>query len=121
MGTKELSASFLDIRDRRDEKRRHIDYDLKPALVTLEKNRSTMDDGLRIIQKKNEINNSEELYNQLEEDLKYVIDELTPYLREIKATSVSPYITHLYNRTYSEVWLDDDGIIRGNAKITHLT
>lgn len=118
MEIKILAARFLELRTQRDEKRRFIDYDMKNQLKRLEADQGNVEAKLRILTFKDQIEAEEVFYQQISDELLEVIEELKPYLINLNAHANDPLTTHVHDKTYFDVWLDENQEIQSAGLYT---
>ena len=111
----ELSISYLDIKNKRDEKRRVIDYELKRKLSTLKNNAFDVESRLRVTVAENEIRNEEELFQQYDAELKETEEELKPLLLELGASRKDPLSAHVEGNIYIDTYIDEANNIISNS------
>jgi len=114
MDAHDLSISFLEIKTKKDELRRLIDYDMKNELADLEKNQS-LEGKLRVIRYKSEIQAMEQSYENANDELGKTERELKPILHEIDARVDNQLMTHIQDDSYIYTYLDDKGEIVVNG------
>lgn len=108
MNIHELASRFLYLKTQKEEQRRVIDYDMRNKLKKLEGDNHNVEGKLRVLDFKDKIKLAEEDYLQISAELQEVVEELKPYLIELGATRLDPLITHVQEKTYFDVWLDEN-------------
>ncbi|RZK22448.1 MAG: hypothetical protein EOO43_09585 [Flavobacterium sp.] len=110
-----LAKDYKDIKDKRDEKRRIIDYDYANKLKALEQEAVDVESKIKVLGLKNDIKNEEDLHEQYQSELSEAEQELKPFLTELGANNQDPFTVHLHDKIYLDTWLDDEGVIRNRT------
>lgn len=119
MNIKELAERFLRLKIDSEEKRRYIDFDRKNVLKDLEKENS-IEKKLKVLHFKDETQQEELLYQQLIDELREVIEDIKPILQKVNANRNEPMTTHVHDKTYFDVFLDEEGEIQSFGYYTKL-
>lgn len=111
MDIKQLAASYLETKLRKDEKRRQIDYDYAGQLRALKQAANTVDGKVAVLKKQGEINAEEELHEQYDVELKNLSAELKPLLEEVNATRMDPLRVNVSGNIHFDTFLEDGEIV----------
>lgn len=119
MNIEDLAERFLRLKIDSEEKRREIDYDRRNSLIGLEQD-SSVNGKVKVLHFKDETQQEELFYNQQIDELSEVKEELKPLLKKINANRNEPLTTHVQDKTYFDVFLDEDGEIQTFGYYTKL-
>lgn len=111
MKVHELASSFLDLKNRRDEKKRVIEYDLPRELKALEAQNNNVDGKLRVLDFMDKIKDHTYELDQLNKELKEVEEDLKPLLIEVKAMRNDPLRIQVDGPTHFDTFLEEGEII----------
>lgn len=111
MNIKELAASFLHVKEIRDEEKRVIDYDLKRELSELQKEASTSQQKLSILAKKDEIEAAKRFLELREVEFKEISDELLDELKRAEIREGERLDVHVKEQIFFSVWYDENDVV----------
>ncbi|MFA4867968.1 MAG: hypothetical protein WC623_07215 [Pedobacter sp.] len=111
MKINELAASFLHVKESRDEEKRVIDYDLKKELSELQKGDSTPKQKLSLLAKKDEIEAAKHFLEEREIELKEVSDELLGELKRAEFKVGEKLEIHVEDQIFFSVWYDENNAV----------
>lgn len=118
MDIKELATSFLELKSRKTEEQRVIDYDLPKQLKELEKFQSNVDERLRLMEFHAKIGKHKVGLESTTKELERITKQLHPLLLELKAHRDDPYTVHVHERTYFDTYIDEEGEIQSRGHYT---
>lgn len=117
----ELASSFLDLKTRRNEQERVIQYDLPRKLSDLEKRQDTVDDRLKVQEFKENIQVQKRILEQLDREFAGVREELAPLLASVGASREQPLKIHVHDQIYFNTYLDEDGEVQSPGTYHHIS
>jgi len=100
------AIKYFELKERALIERSHIDYEMKPQLKALEKDKTTAGKA-NFEHYKKEIDAMEEVFNKTISEIQPVFEELYPYLEQSGATKANPYIIKSADYTL-EMYPDDN-------------
>jgi len=108
MKINDLAASFLHIKESRDEEKRILDYDLKNQLLKLQRESSDVQQKLLILKKKDEIHAAKTFLEQREIEFAEISNELLDELKRAEIKEGDKLEVHVEGPIYFSVWYDTD-------------
>jgi hypothetical protein len=109
MKINELASSFLHVKESRDEEKRVLDYDLKNQLQDLQKGNDDVQQKLKILAKKDEIEAARHFLEARETELKQASAELLAELKRAEIKEGQKLEVHVRDSIYFSVWYDQSG------------
>ena len=107
----ELAKSYHFTKEKRDEKKRVMEFQHSRKLKDLESKAFDVESRLRVASFKNEIRNDQALLDQYNAEVKELYDELKPLLEEVGANTKDRLKVHLSGANYLDAYLNDEGDI----------